>query len=68
MSVYDNIAFPLREKTRKNEPEIREKVHERLAQVGLAGVDNKFPSELSGGMRKRAALARALISDPEILL
>ena len=68
MSVYDNIAFPLREKTRKNETEIREKVHERLAQVGLAGVDNKFPSELSGGMRKRAALARALISDPEILL
>ena len=68
MSVYDNVAFPLREKTRKGEAEIRDKVHERLFQVGLAGVDAKFPSELSGGMRKRAALARSLVSDPEILL
>ena len=68
MSVYDNMAFPLREKTHKSETEIRAKVHELLAQVGLAGVDNKFPSELSGGMQKRAALARALVSDPEILL
>lgn len=68
MSVYDNVAFPLREKTRKSEAEIRDKVHERLFQVGLAGVDAKFPSELSGGMRKRAALARSLVSDPEILL
>ena len=68
MSVYDNLAFPLREKTHKGEVEIRAKVHERLAQVGLAGVDDKFPSELSGGMQKRAALARALVSDPEILL
>ena len=68
MSVYDNVAFPLREKTQKSEEEIRDKVHERLFQVGLAGVDDKFPSELSGGMRKRAALARSLVSDPEILL
>ena len=68
MSVYDNMAFPLREKTQKSEAKIRAKVHERLTQVGLAGVDNKFPSELSGGMQKRAALARALVSDPEILL
>ena len=68
MSVYDNVAFPLREKTRKSEAEIRAKVHERLFQVGLAGADAKFPSELSGGMRKRAALARSLVSDPEILL
>jgi phospholipid/cholesterol/gamma-HCH transport system ATP-binding protein len=68
LSVYDNVAFPLREKTRLSEQDIREKVHERLAQVGLPGADEKFPSELSGGMRKRAALARALVSEPEILL
>lgn len=68
MSIYDNVAFPLREKTRKSEAEIMDKVHERLFQVGLAGVNDKFPSELSGGMRKRAALARSLVSDPEILL
>jgi phospholipid/cholesterol/gamma-HCH transport system ATP-binding protein len=68
LSVYDNVAFPLREKTRLSEAVIREKVHERLAQVGLSGITEKFPSELSGGMRKRVALARALISEPEILL
>lgn len=68
LSVYDNVAFPLREKTRMAEDAIRDKVHERLGQVGLSGVDDKFPSELSGGMLKRAALARALVTDPEILL
>lgn len=68
LSVYDNVAFPLREKTRMAEDAIRAKVHERLDQVGLSGVDEKFPSELSGGMLKRAALARALVTDPEILL
>ena len=68
LSVYDNVAFPLREKTRTSEAEIKAKVEERLFQVGLAGGGDKFPSELSGGMRKRAALARALVSDPEILL
>src|SRR5215510_9516469 len=56
LSVYDNVAFPLREKTRLSEAEVRRKVHERLAQVGLPGIDNKFPAELSGGMRKRVAL------------
>ncbi len=68
LSVYDNVAFPLREKTRLDETTIRAKVHERLVQVGLTGVDEKFPSELSGGMRKRVALARALVLEPEILL
>ncbi|MBI3300509.1 MAG: ABC transporter ATP-binding protein [Deltaproteobacteria bacterium] len=68
LSVYDNVAFPLRETTRLSEALIRQKVHERLAQVGLSDINEKFPSELSGGMRKRVALARALVSEPEILL
>ncbi|HTM08126.1 MAG TPA: ATP-binding cassette domain-containing protein [Verrucomicrobiae bacterium] len=68
MTIFDNVAFPLREKTDLNETEIKKKVDERLDQVGLEGMGYKFPAELSGGMRKRAGLARALVTDPEIVL
>jgi len=68
LDVFENIAFPLREKTRLKRDEIRERVLFELAQVGLSEVEGKFPAELSGGMKKRVALARCLIMDPEIML
>jgi phospholipid/cholesterol/gamma-HCH transport system ATP-binding protein len=68
MNLYDNIAFPLREHTRKSEGEIRKIVQEKLEMVGLTGTEKKLPGEISGGMRKRAGLARALVLDPEIIL
>lgn len=68
MTVYDNVAFPLREKTRLGEREIRERVLAELELVGLTGDEEKFPAQLSGGMAKRAALARALVRSPEIML
>lgn len=68
MTLYDNVAFPLREKTKMSENEIRKRVEERLAQVGLAGMGYKYPAEVSGGMKKRAGLARALAMEPEIVL
>ncbi|MBF0134894.1 MAG: ATP-binding cassette domain-containing protein [Magnetococcales bacterium] len=68
MNVFDNVAFPLREKTRHNAETIAKMVHKTLAQVGLSGMDAKFPDELSGGMMKRVALARALVTQPEIIL
>lgn len=68
LTVGENVAFPLREHTTLNEARIQEIVADKLAQVGLAEAAAKLPSELSGGMRKRAALARALALDPEILL
>lgn len=68
LTVYENVAFPLEEKTRLTREEIRTKVHEALRHVGLSGVDHKFPDELSGGMKKRVGLARALLLNPQIIL
>jgi phospholipid/cholesterol/gamma-HCH transport system ATP-binding protein len=68
MTLYDNVAFPLREKTQMSESEIHKRVEERLGQVGLAGMGYKYPAEVSGGMKKRAGLARALAMEPEIVL
>ena len=68
LTVFDNVAFPLREKTRLGESAIRRKVMEELDQVGLAEAIHKFPAQLSGGMLKRVALARTLVRAPEIIL
>jgi phospholipid/cholesterol/gamma-HCH transport system ATP-binding protein len=68
MNVFDNTAFPLRQHTDKGEDEINEIVTTRLKEVGLAGAMDKMPNELSGGMRKRAGFARALVLDPDIVL
>jgi phospholipid/cholesterol/gamma-HCH transport system ATP-binding protein len=68
MDLFDNVAFPLREHTKKNESEIKRIVMEKLELVGLLGAEGKLPGEISGGMRKRAGLARALVLDPEIIL
>src|SRR3982751_1012540 len=68
MNLFDNIAFPLREHTKKSESEVRDIVLEKMGMVGLEGAEGKLPGEISGGMRKRAGLARALVLDPEIIL
>jgi phospholipid/cholesterol/gamma-HCH transport system ATP-binding protein len=68
MNLYDNVAFPLRQHTEKGDDEIREIVDRRLREVGLSNAEEKMPNELSGGMRKRAGFARALVLDPDIVL
>lgn len=68
MSVFDNVALPLREHSRLSEEDIAAEVIRRLTAVGLPDSAKRFPRELSGGMNRRAALARAIITDPEILL
>jgi phospholipid/cholesterol/gamma-HCH transport system ATP-binding protein len=67
MSVFDNVAFPLRERTRLPRSEIAARVQAKLEQVGLADMGHKNPAEISGGMRKRVAIARALVTEPEIV-
>jgi phospholipid/cholesterol/gamma-HCH transport system ATP-binding protein len=68
LTVFENVAFPLREKTGMKGSEIEARVLFQLEQVGMSGAENKYPAELSGGMKKRVALARALVLDPEIML
>jgi phospholipid/cholesterol/gamma-HCH transport system ATP-binding protein len=68
LTIFENVAFPLREKTHASEAEIERRVHDRLAAVGLEDAGPKYLSEISGGMRKRVALARAIILDPQAVL
>ncbi len=68
MTIYDNIAFPLREKTKISKKEINARVEEELQKVGLSGMGHKYPEEVSGGMKKRAAFARVLVMRPEVVL
>jgi phospholipid/cholesterol/gamma-HCH transport system ATP-binding protein len=68
MNLYDNVAFPLRQHTEKGDEEIAEIVNRRLKEVGLGNANEKMPNELSGGMRKRAGFARALVMEPDIVL
>jgi phospholipid/cholesterol/gamma-HCH transport system ATP-binding protein len=68
MTVYENVSFPLREHSRMKEEEIRAKVRERLEILALRNVEDLYPADLSGGMRKRVGLARAIVLDPKIVL
>lgn len=72
LNVYDNIAFALHERkelrNKFSEKEIRDIVHEKLSMVGLKGIENLYPSELSGGMQKRVSFARAIVTEPKVIL
>ena len=68
MTVYENVAFPLREHTQLKEPEIGARVRDMLNRLDLPGIEDKMPSELSGGMRKRVGVARAIMLQPKIML
>lgn len=68
LNVFENVAFPLKEHTKLSQREIERLVDEKLHMVGLKGVGHKMPSDLSGGMRKRVGLARAIILQPEVML
>ncbi|MGD9097860.1 MAG: ATP-binding cassette domain-containing protein [Desulfobacterales bacterium] len=68
MTIFENVALPLEQGTNLPKEEIRKRAHERLGQLDLEGIDHKYPSELSGGMQKRVAMARALVTNPEIIL
>ncbi len=68
LTVFENVAFPISEKTRLSKKEIAQRVTEALSDVGLSDIEHKYPAEISGGMKKRVALARALIARPKIVL
>ena len=68
LTAYENVAYPLREHARLPEAEVAERVHEMLELVGLRNVDDKLPADLSGGMKKRVGIARALVLEPELVL
>ena len=67
LSVFENVAYPLREHTSRSEGEITDRVHRFLSLVGLPGTDSLLPAELSGGMKKRVGIARALVFEPEVV-